>query len=64
MNKQTMAFIKAMSRLTALTATFEGRPYEPDQQKKVRRRKAIDKRGSRSRLLLNYKLIAVDGKSR
>lgn len=53
-------------KLGPFTATFEGEAtYEPDQQKKSGKveGKAIDKRGgSRSRLLLNYKLIAVDGK--
>lgn len=52
-------------KLGPFTATFEGEAtYEPDQQQKSGKveGKAIDKRGgSRSRLLLNYKLIGMDG---
>ncbi len=52
-------------KLGPFTATFEGEAkYQPDQQKKSGKveGKAIDKRGgSRSRLLLNYKLSGIDG---
>ena len=52
-------------KLGPFKATFEGEAtYEPDQQQKSGKLegKAIDKRGgSRSRLLLNYKLMAMDG---
>jgi len=52
-------------KLGPFTATFEGEAtYEPDQQQKSGKvvGKAIDKRGgSRSRLLLNFKLRGVDG---
>ena len=54
-------------KLGPFTATFDGEAtYEPDQQQKSGKveGKAIDKRGgSRSRLLLNYKLIEVDGEN-
>ena len=52
-------------KLGPFTATFEGEAkYEPDQQNKSGKveGKAIDKRGgSRSRLLLNYRLLGIDG---
>ncbi len=52
-------------KLGPFTATFEGEAtYEADQQQKSGKveGKAIDKRGgSRSRLLLNYKLLRIDG---
>ena len=54
-------------KLGPFTATFDGEAtYEPNQQRKSGKveGKAIDKRGgSRSRLLLNYKLIGVDGEN-
>jgi len=52
-------------KLGPFSATFEGEAtYEPDQQQKSGKveGKAIDKRGgSRSRLLLNFKLLEIDG---
>ena len=52
-------------KLGPFKATFEGEAtYEPDQQQKSGKveGKAIDKRGgSRSRLLLNYNLVEMDG---
>tara|TARA_B100001057_G_scaffold417363_1_gene436047 strand:- start:7 stop:606 length:600 start_codon:yes stop_codon:yes gene_type:complete len=52
-------------KLGPFKATFEGEAtYEPDQQQKSGKveGKAIDKRGgSRSRLLLNYNLLEMDG---
>lgn len=52
-------------KLGPFSATFEGEAtYEPDQQQKSGKveGKAIDKRGgSRSSLLLNFKLLEIDG---